>query len=314
MLLTIGLLILGLVLLYFGAEGLVNGASSLALRLGITPLIVGLTVVSFGTSAPELLVCLLGTNDVSVGNIIGSNIANLALILGAAAMVRPIEVHARVVAREFPVMVAASLLFILLAIDGTLSRYDGIILLMGMAGYLIYTYFQAKKDMEALAALVGDGLDEVDVAKASPMADVAKLVLGIVGLAGGAKLMVDSAVEIAQHFGISELVIGISIVAIGTSLPELATSLVASYRNQSDISVGNVVGSNIFNIFLVLGVVAVVSDLTLSGDALGIDLWVMLAVSIGIWPLLRTGHRLHRWEGFLLIAVYIAYMVSLFLR
>jgi cation:H+ antiporter len=307
-------LIVGLVLLYFGAEGLVNGASSLALRLGITPLIVGLTVVSFGTSAPELLVCLLATNDVSVGNIIGSNIANIALILGAAALVRPIQVQARAVRREFPVMIVASGLFVFLAMDGRITRIDGGILLAGMVGYLLYTFFEARRDMKRIADLLGDDLEAIDLEKDPRVKDALLVVGGIVGLAIGAKLMVDSAVVIAEYFGISQLVIGISIVAIGTSLPELATSMVASYRGESDISVGNVIGSNIFNVLLVLGVVALVNPLNVGEDAVNIDLWVMMGISIGIWPFLRTGHRLSRPEGAILLLVYIGYMVSLFMR
>jgi cation:H+ antiporter len=302
-----------LVLLYFGAEGLVAGASSLALRLGITPLVVGLTVVAFGTSAPELLVCLLGTDDVSVGNIIGSNIANLALILGASAVVRPIQVQARAVRREFPVMMIATLLFIALSLDGSLTRSDGAILLVAMAGYLLYTFIEARRDKQRLEELLGDEL-AVTPEESSTAINVLKLVLGIIGLAAGAKFMVDASVVIAQSFGVSELVIGISIIAIGTSLPELATSMVAAYRGESDISVGNVIGSNIFNVLLVLGIVAMVQTLTLSQDALDIDLWVMLAISLIIWPLLRTGHTLYRWEGVLLLLGYIGYMVSLFLR
>lgn len=312
--LPIILLIVGLVLLYFGAEGLVNGASSLALRLGITPLIVGLTVVSFGTSAPELLVCLLATDDVSVGNIIGSNIANIALILGAAALVRPIQVQARAVKREFPVMIVASGLFVFLAMDGDLTRPDGAILLAGMMGYLLYTFFEARKDMKRIADLLGDDPEAIDLEKDTRVKDALLVVGGIAGLAIGAKLMVDSAVVIAEYFKISQLVIGISIVAIGTSLPELATSMVASYRGESDISVGNVIGSNIFNVLLVLGVVALVSPLEVGADAVRIDLWVMMAISIGIWPFLRTGHRLSRPEGAILLLVYIGYMVHLFMR
>lgn len=312
--LPITLLIVGLVLLYFGAEGLVNGASSLALRLGITPLIVGLTVVSFGTSAPELLVCLLATNDVSVGNIIGSNIANIALILGAAALVRPIQVQARAVRREFPVMLVASGLFVFLAMDGYLSRIDAGILLAAMVGYLVYTFFEARKDMKRIADLLGEDPDEIDLEKDTRLKDSLLVVGGIIGLAAGAHLMVESAIDIALYFGISELVIGISIVAIGTSLPELATSTIASYRNEADISVGNVIGSNIFNVLLVLGIVALVAPLDVGGYAVDVDLWVMMAISIGIWPFLRTGHRLSRPEGAILLLVYIGYMVYLFMR
>jgi cation:H+ antiporter len=312
--LPIVLLIVGLVLLYFGAEWLVNGASSLALGLGITPLIVGLTVVSFGTSAPELLVSLLGSDDVSVGNIIGSNIANIALILGAAALVRPIEVQARAVRRELPFMIVASALFVILAMDGSLTRLDGAFLLLGMLAYLVYTFFEARKDMKRLEELLGDGLEEVDPNQRSRFKDALLIVVGIVGLAAGAQLMVSSAVTIAEYFQVSQLVIAISIIAIGTSLPELATSMVASFRGESDISVGNVIGSNIFNVLFVLGIVATVAPIVVDETARTVDLWVMMGISVGIWPFLRTGHRLSRPEGALLLALYLGYMVYLFMR
>ncbi len=304
----------GLVALYLGAEGLVRGASSMALRLGITPLVVGLTVVSFGTSAPELLVCLLGTDDISVGNIIGSNVSNLALILGAAALVRPIEVKSRAVRREMPVMLAATVLFMLLAMNGTLSQTDGFILLGAMICYLFYMYMQARRDMEAYEALIGDELGEVDPTGTTPVKDVLFIIGGMIGLAGGAWLMVEGAISISTALGISELVIAISVVAFGTSLPELATSMVASFRGESDISVGNVIGSNIFNLLFVMGVVVSLGAIVVGEDALRIDMWVMLGVSIGIWPLLRTGHVLSRWEGALMLLVYTVYIVSLFLR
>ncbi len=312
--LEIGMIIGGLVALYFGAEGLVKGASAFALRLGITPLVVGLTVVSFGTSAPELLVGIIGTDDISVGNILGYNVANIALVLGAAAMVRPIEIKARAVRRDVPVMVAATILFIALAIDGSLSRIDGLILLGAMTLYLTYTFFEARRDMSQFEYIVGEEVEGADPERSTWWSNVLFIIGGIAALALGAKWMVDGSIVIAGMLGVSELVIGITVVALGTSLPELATSLVAAYRDEVDISVGNVIGSNIFNLLFVLGVVATLGSLTIGADALSIDLWVMLAVSLGIWPLLRSGHVLDRREGALLLAIYIGYVVSLFLR
>ena len=315
MVLDILLVLGGLVALYFGAEGLVRGASSMALRLGITPLVVGLTVVSFGTSAPELLVSLLGSDDISIGNILGSNIANIALILGAASLIRPIQVQSQAVRREMPVMLAATVFFMILIFDGVLSVFDGILLLVAMTGYLYYMYLQAKKDMAAYEAQVAEELGDVDPTKSSSAKDISLVIAGIVGLAAGAQFMVMGASSIAASFGISELVIAISIVAFGTSLPELATSTVASFRNESDISVGNVIGSNIFNLLFVMGIVAIaMGGIVVSPDALRIDMWVMLAISVIIWPLLRTGHVLNRWEGAFLLVFYIGYMISLFLR
>lgn len=310
--LDIAMILGGLVALYLGAEGLVKGASSASLRLGITPLVIGLTVVAFGTSAPELLVGLLGSDDISVGTILGSNVANIALILGTAALIRPIEVKARAVRRDMPVMVAATILFIVLAYDGVLSRVDGAILLTGLALYLGYTFLEARRDMDQYRDLWEGEIDEGE--GRHPALDGLLVVGGIAVLALGAKLMVDGATSIAFAFGISELVIAITIVALGTSLPELATSVVAAIRDEADISVGNVIGSNIFNLLMVLGVVASVGAVTIEADALKIDIWVVLALSIIIWPLLRTGHILSRREGAILLALYVGYVVSLFLR
>ncbi len=302
------MVVAGLLALYAGAEGLVKGASSLALRLGITPLVVGLTVVAFGTSAPELLVSLIGTDDVAVGNILGSNVANFALILGAAALVRPVKIRSKALQRDMPLMVAATVLFVLLAINGVLSRIDGAILLVAMALYLGFNFYIAGRQM----ADESDDLDASD--ERHPMLSVVLAVVGIVGLVFGARWMVNGSIVIAEYIGVSQLVIGITVVALGTSLPELATSLVAAWRDEMDLSVGNVIGSNVFNLLLVLGVVAAIAPVAIDADALRIDLWVMVAVSILIWPLLRTGHTLGRVEGALLLVGYFVYMITLFVR
>jgi len=211
-----------------------------------------------------------------------------------------------------PVMLLATALFIGVAIDGALTRIDGVILLVAMSGYLLYMYREARKVMKAYEAGLSDEMGDPE--ESTYLKDGAFVVGGIAGLAIGAKFMVDSATEIAMFFGIPELVIAISIVALGTSLPELATSMVASFREQDDISVGNVIGSNIFNLLFVMGVVASLGTIHIGEDALSIDIWVMLGVSVGIWPFLRTGHTLSRKEGVLLLAVYLGYMISLFLR
>lgn len=323
MFLDIGLFLIGLTVLYFAADALVEGAGSMALRLGITPLIVGLTVVAFGTSAPELVVSLAAvmtnSDDISVGNIVGSNIANLALILGLSALIKPIVVHGDIIRREYPVMLGASVLLVGLMFDGTLSRIDGLILLGCMAGYLgvmanraKHAIRSAKNDAESREAL--EDIEDIDPAKSTHAKDLAKVVFGIIGLTIGAKLMVDSAVVIATSFGVSQLVIGITIVAIGTSLPELATSVVAAYRGESDISVGNVIGSNIFNILSVLGIVAAISPITVGANALKYDLWVMIGVALIIWPVMWSGKRISRVEGGLFLIGYTVYSVWLFLR
>jgi cation:H+ antiporter len=336
MLLAVLLFIVGLILLYFGAEYLVGGSSAIGLRLGITPLMIGLTVVAFGTSAPELLVSVMAifseSDDISVGNIIGSNIANILLILGVSAMFRPMSVSKRAVKREFPFMVGASMLMTLFIYTGSqLVWWEGVIFLVGMVVYLYWCFLsatsktQAAEDEEAELAEFDDAdlddLEDVDVdTDANPLSDVAKMVGGILGLAGGAHLMVDNAITIATALGVSALVIGITVVAFGTSLPELATSVIAAVREESDISVGNVIGSNIFNIFLVLGVVAVVTPLmlgkplTVGQHALTWDIWIMLGVAIGIWPILRSGHQISRLEGFFMFAFYCGYVAFLFMR
>jgi cation:H+ antiporter len=316
MALAIVLFLFGLVMLYFGAEWLVAGASSAALRFGIAPLVVGLTVVAFGTSAPELLVSLLaladGKDGISVGNIIGSNIANIALILGCAALVRPIQVSEIAVKREYPIMLAASGLLVLLAHDGELSRIDAGIMLVGMAAFLGVSLWRGLKGGEDVE--LPEELEELDVDEDNLGKDLLLLGGGILGLALGAYLLVENAIFIAKEFQVPDLVIGISIVAIGTSLPELATSVVASYRGESDISVGNVIGSNIFNIMLVLGIVAMIMPITVGQVAIDIDMWVMLAISIIIWPVMRTGLRINRIEGSLLLVGYVGYIIYLFMR
>jgi cation:H+ antiporter len=317
MLLDILLFVVGLVVLYFGAEWLVGGSSGIAYRVGITPLIVGCTVVAFGTSAPELVVSLAavyqGNDDISVGNIIGSNIANLALITGVAAIIRPIQVSSSVVRREYPFMFAASILLVVLGFDGKLSRLDAGILLSGMAIYMGYMINLARKAMNGEEVeLSVEEIDEDEIKKSSNGKDIARIVAGIAGLVIGARLMVDSAVSIARVMEIPDLVIGITVVAIGTSLPELATSAMASLRNESDISVGNVIGSNVFNILLVLGTVAVIAPIAVGEAAIEFDFWVMLGVTLLIWPLMWSGLTIKRWEGAVLLAGYVAYTVYLF--
>ena len=310
----IGMIIAGLIALYAGAEGMVKGSSSVALNLGITPFIVGLTVISFGTSAPELLVSILGTDGIAVGNVLGSNVANLALILGVTALIKPVDVQPRTLHRDIPIMVGATVLFLAVAIDGTLGRVDGLILLGGMALYFVYTFFEARRDMDRSEATIAREIQESEFRVYRWPVAVVMTIAGVAALALGAKWMVDGAIVVADYLGVSDLVIGISIVALGTSLPELATSAVAAFRDEGDISIGNVIGSNIFNLLLVLGVVAVIGDVIVDADALRIDIWVVLVVSVALWPLLRIGEGLQRRDGFILLAVYVGYMISLFLR
>ncbi len=348
MLAQFGLFTIGLLLLYFGAEGLVRGSSALALRMGITPLLVGLTVVAFGTSSPELLVCLMaifeagadGAGDaISIGNIIGSNIANILLILGCASLIKPLSVRSSAVRREYPIMVAASLLMLALIVfddpyaiynandpEAVLSRFDGIILGSCMVAYIVYSYISAvyfdegpdpdsdDADSDDPSAEQLEEIEDVTPDKTPVPIQLLKIGAGIAGLVLGAYLMVESAVALADYFGVPEVVIGISIVALGTSLPELATSVVAAFRDESDISVGNVIGSNIFNIFLVMGTVAMIQPLTIRDRVLYFDLWVMLLIAIGTYPVLRTNHKISRIEGAMMLIIYVAYIGLLFYR
>lgn len=320
MLLEVVIFVAGLVVLYFGAEWLVRGSSSIALRMGITPIIVGCTVVAFGTSAPELVVSLAAvvteSDDISVGNIVGSNVANLALILGAAGIIRPIEVHSSVIKREYPIMLIASIALVFLAYDGVLSRIDGFLLLCGMGAYLGYMLGLARESMNDDSASVEglEDIEDIDPDRSNSTKDGLRVVFGMIGLTVGAHFMVSSAITIATEFGISQLVIGITIVAIGTSLPELATSVVAAIRDESDISVGNVVGSNVFNVLLVLGTVAAIAGIVVGELAIEYDLFIMLGITLLIWPIMWTGNRIGRLEGGLMLIGYFTYMIWLFVR
>ena len=314
MVLTVVLFLIGLALLYFGAEWLVGGASAIALRFGIAPLIVGLTVVAFGTSAPELLVSLLavfdGKDGISIGNIVGSNIANIALILGVSALIRPVEVSKQVLMRDYPVMLLASVLLLALSYDGVVERWEGGVLFAGIVAYIGYSLYRALKGGGA-----EEGAEELEGVDTSKMGfNLLKVFAGIAGLAGGAYLLVESAVVIAKSLNVPDLVIGITVVAVGTSLPELATSVMAAIKGESDISVGNVVGSNIFNILLVLGLVAMILPMKIADPGkLLIDLGVMVGVAVISWPIMRTGLRINRAEGAFFLVGYVVYMVVVFM-
>ena len=312
MITTLLILVVGLVLLYFGAEGLVRGSSSLALRLGVGPLLVGLTVVAFGTSTPELVVSLkaayLGQGDISVGNVVGSNICNIGLILGFSALIIPIKVASQIVRVDTPIMIGVTALALFLLHDGSLSRMEGVILFALLVGYVLFSIRLAKN--QATDPLAEEFTEEIKVSKWGVWQDVAFIAAGLVMLVFGARFLVDAAIDIAKAAGLSEAVIGLTIVAVGTSLPEFATSLVAALKKEADIAVGNVVGSNIFNILGILGISAAVTPLSSTGIT-GIDLGVMAAFAVVLWIFSRTGYRITRGEGFFLLVTYIAYVVWL---
>jgi cation:H+ antiporter len=309
---AIPLIIGGLILLALGAEGLIRGSAAIAIRLGITPLVIGLTVVAFGTGSPELFVCLdaaLGGNSsIALGNIVGSNISNIALILGIAALVRPIHVRAEVVKREVPVMIAASVLFAVLLYDGTLGRVDGVILVICGVAYTVTTYLAAKRNRQL--SVEKEFAEAIPKATRSPLVDFVFIVLGLAALLLGAKLLVGGAVTIAERFGISKVAIGLTIIAIGTSLPELATSVVATFKKEPDIALGNAVGSNILNIFFILGLTALAQPIRVF-ELRALDVGVMIGCAVVVLPLLWRGSILNRWEGVLLLAGYGCYLYTL---
>ena len=312
---TILILVLGLVLLYFGAEGLVRGSSSLALRLGVGPLLVGLTVVAFGTSTPELVVSLkaayLGQGDISVGNVVGSNICNIGLILGFCALIIPIKVASQIVRVDTPIMIGVTALAMALLYDGALTRFEGIILFILLLVYVLFSIRLARKQVSD--PLAGEFSEEIKISTWGTWEDIAFIVGGLVMLVFGARFLVEAAIDIAKAFGLSEAVIGLTIVAVGTSLPEFATSLVAALKKEADIAVGNIVGSNIFNILGILGISSAVTPLSSAGIT-AIDLGVMMLFALVLWIFSRTGHLLTRFEGFLMLAGYAGYVAWLVAR
>ena len=294
-------LVFGLVVLYLGAQ---------ALRLGLTPLVIGLTVIAYGTSSPEMVVSLqaslAGNASISIGNLVGSNICNVALIIGLCAVIRPVGVSAPIIRREIPIMIAVSLLTVGFLFDGTLARWEGALLLLGC---VLYTVTALRGGHASTAtATEAEFSAELPARAAVPgwLQPAGLTLLGLVLLVAGSHFFVLGAVDIATSWGVRQIVVGLTIVAIGTSLPELATSLVAALRGHSDVAVGNVVGSNVFNLLGILGLCAVVKPLDTSG--LGwVDLIVMLGVAVALLPLAKSGGRISRLEGTALLLVYAGY-------
>lgn len=317
MMLDIGLIVAGFVVLVIGADWLVKGASRLALAAGITPLVVGLTVVAFGTSAPELAVsvtsALGGEADLAVGNVVGSNIANVLLILGVSALVAPLVVNQQLVRLDVPIMFGASLLFYVLVVDGRLNLWDGILLSAGIIAYVVFLVKESRRERDPLVLAEYDALSDDDLKPQPLWQNLLWLAAGIAGLVGGSHLLVEGAVSIATRLGVSELIIGLTVLAIGTSLPELATSVVAASKGERDIAVGNVVGSNIFNLMSVLGftTLAALGDVPVSSAALRVDIPVMLAVALLCLPMFRSGYEITRKKGAVFLGAYLLYLLYL---
>jgi cation:H+ antiporter len=295
----------GLIGLFFGGEALVRGSVSIARRMLISPLIIGLTVVGFGTSTPELLVsvqaALRGVPDIALGNIIGSSIANILLIVGLTALVWPIRIAAAAMRRDIIFMIASVLLLVPLFAMGELGRISGLLLVAGLSVYLVLTFLSSREDTTE---------DENPAAQSSLIVSVSWMTFGFVALLFGAQFLVDGAVSVARGFGVSEAFIGLTIVAIGTSLPELATSLIAAFRHQSDIAIGNVIGSNIFNVLGVLGVTALIAPISVSGRFLSFDLPILIGVSCVLAGVLLTRPQIGRGIGVLMLLGYAAYLYA----
>ena len=302
------LIITGLVLLYFGAEWLVGGGASLAVKAGVTPLVVGLTVVAFGTSCPELVVsvdaALSHHGEISIGNIVGSNIFNIAFILGLSAMIRPLKVQMQLIRFDTPIMIAASILFVIFFLDKKINRPEALILFAGIFVYTVVVVRMARKEVKKNR---DDGIPGEVHAEYGLEVCVFLIIAGLTALVVGARVFVQGSVMIAQNFKISEAVIGLTIVAAGTSLPELATSVVAAAKKQADISIGNIVGSNIFNILCIIGIAGLISPIYAPGIS-PVDIGMMLITAILLFPIMKTGFIINRIEGFVLIVIYLGYL------
>ncbi len=347
-LMTLVLFVLGFVLLTVGAYLLVRGASDLAETLGISRLVVGLTVVAFGTSAPELAVNLqsawTGQPDIAVGNVVGSNILNILLVLGVAAVIAPLGVHKRLIQLEVPLMIGVSILLLLLSLDGTLSRWEGLLLASGLVFYTIFALIKERKtgeppldaektleesDKGSYSGSEKSGEQISESVRLAPRFLVPKylsekrynlliqlifIIVGLGLLVLGSQWLVNGAVSMAEYFGISKLIISLTIISIGTSLPELATVVIGSLRGEQELVVGNVVGSNLFNILLVLGFTSLVSPIGVPPEAIVFHMPVMIAVAVACLPIFFTDYLIERWEGGLFLAYYVAYTLYLVLN
>ena len=309
---AIGLIITGGLLLYYGGDWLVDGAVGLSLRWGLTPLVVGLTVVAFGTSAPELAVCIKagldGVHDIALGNVIGSNICNIGLVLAIAALIKPLSVKSQLVKIDVPISIIAAVAFCFMLWDKQISRIDGAILFVGVLAYVIFSLKMSKKE----TAEVDHEFEEDIEDDHKSLAVLFGLVLvGLAGVTYGGKIFVEGASDIASQMGVSEAVIGLTIVALGTSLPELATSIIASTKGHGDMALGNVIGSCIFNLLAIIGLSSIITPLQASAINV-VDLAVMLGIMVLLWPLLWSKLKLSRIEGSVLLSIYVGYSVWLF--
>ncbi|MBL4624750.1 MAG: calcium/sodium antiporter [Flavobacteriales bacterium] len=303
-------LILGLVVLVVGGGVLVRGAVAIAYRYELSPLVVGMTIVSFGTSAPELLVsvqaALEGHPQISIGNIVGSNISNLALVLGITTIIFPMPVKENTIKIDWPMMMGATILFYLVvAFDGVLNWYEGLSFVIILVAFLFWLIRKSRKESKLEEKV------ETNEEAESMVKSISLVVAGCVGLALGAKWLLDGAVTIAENFGVSEHIIGVTIVAFGTSVPELTTSCIAAFRKQTDISLGNLIGSNLFNILAILGITGMIKEIPISAEVLSYDIFWVLGISFFILPLVVFDKKISRLGGSILFAAYVAYVYFL---
>lgn len=309
MLIDWGLVALGLVLLTFGGDWVVKGALAVAMRFGVSPLLAGLVIVGFGTSSPELVISLQaafkGSPDITIGNVVGSNIANILLILGVGCVIATMEATKLSIIRDGTTMIAASLLFVLLAMDGALQWHDGLIFLVCLAAYMVWAYYTERVTERDVQSSV-EAPETETIFKTLVI-----LVAGFAALIVGAEVFLRGAISIAEAFGISQAVIGLTLVAVGTSLPELAATVMAAIKKETDLAIGNVIGSNIFNILCVLGLSSLVIELPLQGRIVSIDQWVMLAVAVGLVIFMVLGRKVGRWKGLAMLITYCVYVSSM---
>lgn len=297
-------------MLILGGEFLVRGASNIAIRFRISPLVVGLTVVAFGTSAPELLIsiqsALKGSPDLAMGNVIGSNICNLALVLGITAMITPIEVKGNSIRIDWPMTMGSSLLLYFLVREGFVNSYEGVMFMIILVAYLIFIIKKSRKESDFIDPEALD-IDPEEALKSNGYKDAFYITLGAAGLYFGSEWFVGGARDLAIEMGVAERVIGITILALGTSLPELVTAIVASYKKQTDLALGNLMGSNIFNILSILGITSIIQEIRVSGVILNVDMIWMLGITLIILPMMLYKRKIGRPEGALLVVIYLYY-------
>ncbi len=314
---TYVLIVAGFALLLIGGEAVVRGAVALANRLGVSPLIVGLTIVGFGTSLPEMVVsvnaALVGSPGLAIGNVIGSNIANILLILGVAAMIMPVAVHPRAVTRDMACMSGATVIFVGVGMTGWLLWWQGALMLGVLTAYIGFTVWHDNRTHDAVAELHKEEAEEFSDVPLRTINVALIVVAGLFAVVVGAEWLVTGATTLARDFGVPEEVIGLTLVALGTSLPELATSIVAACRGHSDVCVGNIIGSNMFNLFGIAGLTSLFAPLPFSDKIIGFDLWAMLGATAIMIPFMITGLRVGRFEGLILLLAYAGYLLAHFL-